>query len=219
MKGIVIVAVLALMPALLEAAVVLTNTSTGPGRQILTREIEPGTWRATPITTGSTDSILNSVVAEIQDSNPSGTLFMEVWTVGAFADPGAVVARLSLTGDTLAEKTFTGTVPLAANTSYFIVTGVDDGGGQWNEAVNFADPPGPDFAVDGGFWTLDTVFGGSSFQISYSSGNSGANWSADGFLEAPLRMTIDAQAVPEPSVLAFASAALTGAAFRRRRTQ
>ncbi len=55
---------IALLPALLEAVVLLANTSTGPRREILRREIVPTTWRATLVMTSDTKLNLSWVLAQ-----------------------------------------------------------------------------------------------------------------------------------------------------------
>lgn len=187
-----------------NADLVLSNTQLNSGRLILQREISIDAWHATPFTTDGSDYSLTSITAEITDSNPAGTLFMEIWSVDAtFATPDASLARLSLSANQPGQKTFTGNVSLVADTSYFIVTGVDNGGGQWNESVNFSNPLGADFNVDSGPWTLETIYSsGSSFKTSYNSPDFGVSWSSDSLLNAPLRMDIQAT-VPEPYAISL----------------
>lgn len=181
---------------------VLSNTDTVPGRQTLARTIGVEDWRATPFTTDGFDYTLNSVVSEIADSGSIGTLFMEIWSTSPSYAPGSSLGRLTLTGDLSAEKTFTGAIALDANTSYFVVTGVDSGGGLagWQQSVNVTDAFGPDFNVNNGSWLLETQSTPSPIQESYSSANLGSSWGGD-TLSAPLRMTIDATVVPEPAAI------------------
>lgn len=181
-----------------SADLIMSNTETN-GRQVLTREISPLVWSATPFTTDGFDYTLDSVAAEIEDFNPAGTLFLEVWSVdNTFAAPDTSLGRMTLVDNQLGLKTFTGAIQLTADTSYFIVTGVDNGGGQWFERLNYADPLGPDFEVDLGSWTLETLFGASSIQQSYASESQGLTWQSDALLGAPLRMQMEATVIPEP---------------------
>ena len=186
-----------------SADLVMSNTNTN-GRQVLTRDISPQVWSATPFTTDGSDYILNSILAEIEDFNEAGTLFLEVWSVdNVFASPDISLGRLSLIDDQLVQKTFSGSIPLSANTSYFLVAGVDNGGGQWRERINYSDPLGPYFDVDLGTWTLETLFNASSIQQSYSSSNLGGTWQSDALLGAPLRMQMEASVVPEPVTISL----------------
>lgn len=182
------------------------------------RLLSSSSWYATPITTDGSGYTLTEVTAEIEDFNPAGTLFMEVWSVSGSPNyaPLAKIDRLSLV-DANYPKVFTGSVSLSAGTSYFIVTGVDNGGGQWRENVNFADPLGPYFSVQSGSWSLATL--GVNPPQSLKSDDFGATWTDGGALSAPLRMSITAVAVPEPSTFAlFGLGALVLArhALRRR---
>ncbi|MEI6166860.1 MAG: PEP-CTERM sorting domain-containing protein [bacterium] len=81
------------------------------------------------------------------------------------------------------------------------MTGVDNGGGQWRENVNYGDPFGPYFSVQSGSWTLSTL--GVGPPQSLKSVDFGATWTDGGALSAPLRMSITAVAVPEPSTFAL----------------
>jgi hypothetical protein len=142
-----------------RAEVVLDNLfpDPTPGMQIVQRVLGPDSWYATPITTGGSVYTLTEVTAQIEDFGAAGTLFMEVWSVdGGNFNPLASLARLSLV-DANFPKVFTGSVSLSANTSYFIVSGVDNGGGHWKEDVNYADPFGPYFSVQSGSWSLSTI--------------------------------------------------------------
>lgn len=187
-----------------NADLVLSNTDTLSGRQVLQRETSVGNWHATPITTDGFDYTLTSISTEISDFNPAGTLFLEIWSVSGVATPGSSLGRLSLTQSSISNKTFSGSISLIADTSYFVVTGVDNGGGQWFESVNQSDPLGSkDFNIDLGPWTLETLFSGSSIKTSYQSDDFGEVWQSDALLSAPLRMVIQADVVPEPSVIAL----------------
>lgn len=195
-----------------SAAVVLDNLfpDPTPGMVVYNRILSSSSWYATPITTDGSDYTLAEVSAEIEDFNPAGTLFMEVWSVSGSPNyaPLAIIQRLSLV-DANYPKVFTGSVSLSANTSYFLVTGVDNGGGQWRENINFANPPGPYFSVQSGSWSLSTI--GTAVPQSLTSTDFGVTWTDSGVLSAPVRMSITATAVPEPStwaLLALASVAL-----------
>jgi hypothetical protein len=196
-----------------NASVVLDNQFPDPtaGMQILQQSLSSTNWRATPITTDGFDYTLNSITANIQDFNPAGTLFLEIWSVDTSLTygPGAIIGRLQLTDNQPSMKVFStnlSPINLSANTSYFVVTGVDNGGGQWYEKVNLADPLGPNFQVMSGTWLLQT--NGPSSAINESFNGTVDNqlqltWQSAGLLRAPLRMTIDATAVPEPSTWAL----------------
>ena len=204
-----------------NAGLVLDNLFPDPtsGMSVVQRQLSSSAWYATPITTDGSDYTLTEVSAEIADSNPAGTLFMEVWTVGGPLDnyaPQTKIDRLFLV-DANYPKVFTGSVSLSANTSYFIVTGVDNGGGQWFEQINYGDPFGPYFSVQSGSWSLSTIGVGSPQSL--KSADFGASWTDGGALSAPLRMSITAMAVPEPStwrLLGLGVLVLAGHALRRR---
>ncbi|MEI6166861.1 MAG: choice-of-anchor R domain-containing protein [bacterium] len=95
-----------------------------PGMQVVQRVLSSSSWYATPITTDGSGYTLTEVTAEIEDFNPAGTLFMEVWSVSGSPNyaPLVKIDRLSLV-DANYPKVFTGNVSLSADTSYFIVTG------------------------------------------------------------------------------------------------
>ncbi len=202
-----------------RATVVLDNLfpDPTPGMQIVQRTLGPDSWYATPFTTDGSNYTLTEVTAQIEDFGAAGTLFMEIWSVdtGNF-NPLASLARLSLV-DANFPKVYTGSVSLSANTSYFIVSGVDNGGGHWKEDVNYADPFGPYFAVQSGSWALSTI--GVAVPQSMRSIDFGATWTDGAALSAPLRMSVTATAVPEPSawaLLGLSAFALAGRALRRR---
>ena len=202
-----------------SAAVALDNLFPDPtsGMQIVQRVLGPDSWYATPITTDGSAYTLTEVTAQIEDFGAAGTLFMEVWSVdsGNF-NPLASLARLSLV-DANFPKVFTGSISLNATTSYFIVSGVDNGGGHWKEDVNYADPFGPYFSVQSGSWSLSTI--GVGVPQSLHSVDFGATWTDGGALSAPLRMSIAATVVPEPATVALfglGGLAIIGRALRRR---
>lgn len=207
-----------------QAAIVLSNLEfLGDRIESSSVEVSPLNWEATPFTTDGFNYRLNSITASIGDSNPTVTpaLFMEIWDISASASPGAKLNRLTLDIDTNGVKVWDGNVTLSASTSYFLVVGVDNGGGQWNQFLNLNNPPvAPlgDFRVDQGSWKLETDFFSSTIVQSYSSASLGASWSSDGQTGAPLRMEIDATIIPEPSSCIFLSAAVIGLSFRRQPT-
>ncbi len=223
MKLVMLPVVMTILLMSANADLVLSNIATVAGRQTLQRQIAPDSWHATPITTDGSDYSLTSINAEISDFNPAGTLFLEIWSVdGTDATPLSSLARLTLSQDLPANKTFTGNVSLLADTSYFIVTGVDNGGGQWDEINNHTDPLAAgsvDFGVDGGSWTLETSFSGSSLKTSYNSSDKGTTWFSDSLLSAPLRMDIQATAVPELSTSTLLGIGLLSIAALRRRNR
>jgi len=197
-----------------NATVVMDNQFPGSttGMQILQRTLTSSSWRATPITTDGFDYTLNSITANIQDRNPAGTLFLEVWSVDTSVTygPGSKIGRLQLVDNQATQKLFSANVTsisLSANTSYFVVAGVDNGGGSWDENINFANPLGPYFQVMTGNWLLQTNGPNSSVLRDSFHGTVDNSlqltWQSSGLLSAPLRMTIDATAVPEPSTWAL----------------
>ncbi|MFC4992870.1 choice-of-anchor R domain-containing protein [Rubritalea tangerina] len=190
------------LQALSYGAVVLSNLDDLPDRiESTSITVSPLNWQATPITTDNASYQINSITANIGDFNPAGTLFMEIWSVDGFAEPNANLQRLNLVQDFNGAKEWTGNLILSANTSYFVVVGVDNGGGQWRNFININDPVTPtfgDFRVDQGSWLLETDFMGSPIIQSYSSGSQGSSWSSDGLTGAPLRLEIDATVIPEP---------------------
>ena len=207
---------------LASAGVVLDNlfpALSTPGMQVSRRTLSPSSWYATPITTNGAIYTLTEVSAEIEDFNPAGTLFMEVWSVSGAPNyaPLGKIDRLSLV-DANFPKVFAGSVSLSANTSYFLVTGVDNGGGQWREDVNAADPFGSStyFLVQSGIWSLSTI--GTAVTQSLYSSDFGATWTDSGVLSAPVRMSITATAVPEPSTWVLLGLAGVPVLFFRLRT-
>lgn len=208
----------------INADLVLSNRALSPDRQVLAGSLAPDIWRATPITTDGEAYTLHSITAEIFDLSPAGTLFIEIWSVNsATYAPEASIDRLILTQSTASDKTFSGSINLEADTSYFVVSGVDQAGGQWEEQLNFTDTLQKDFIVDAGSWLLETQTDTTPKQISYSSANSGGAWSADALLEAPLRMDIDASIIPEPATVSIVclggAITLFAHRFRRREDQ
>lgn len=211
-----------------NATVVMDNQFPDPttGMQILERNITVSHWYATPITTDGFDYTLNSITANIQNFNPAGTLFLEVWSVDTSLTygPGSIIGRLQLVDNQPSVKLFSANVTpisLSANTSYFVVTGVDNGGGAWKEEINLADPFGPYFQVMAGNWLLQTNGPSSVLRDSFHGTVSNSlrlTWQSSGLLSAPLRMTIDATAVPEPSTWALVGLGvlMSGSLLRRR---
>jgi len=218
--SVVLAVVLVFLPGVPARAVVTLDNlfpDPTPGMQIVQRLLGPDSWYATPITTDGSAYTLTGVTAQIEDFGAAGTLFMEVWSVdsGNF-NPLASLARLTLV-DANFPKVFTGSVSLNANTSYFIVSGVDNGGGHWKEDVNYADPFGPYFSVQSGSWSLSTI--GVGVPQSMKSIDFGVTWTDGGALSAPLRMSVTATAVPEPCTIALfglGTFALAGRALRRK---
>ena len=214
------------LAATLRAVTVLDNTfdEATPGLSILRRDLTPTSWYATPFTTDGFAYKLNSIRADIEDFGAPVGLFLEIWGVSTLTGgPSSSLGRLQLV-DTGFPKEFaanilSGEIFLSANTSYYVVTGVDNGGGSYREQVNFADPLGPYFNVESGDWPLETVLPGLTNQMSFHSTTEGSNWQESGLLAAPTRMIVDATVVPEPSVwalLLFSGLGLFFHAVRRR---
>lgn len=210
----------------LRAVTVLDNTfeEATPGLSILRRDLTPTSWYATPFTTDGFAYKLNSIRADIEDFGPPVGLFLEIWGVSTLTGgPSSSLGRLQLV-DTGFPKEFaanilSGEIFLSANTSYYVVTGVDNGGGSYREQINFADPLGPYFNVESGDWLLETILPGLTNQMSFHSTTAGSGWQESGLLAAPTRMIVDASVVPEPSVwalLLFSGLGLVFQAVRRR---
>ena len=93
-----------------SGTVVMDNQfpDTTTGMLILQEDLTPSHWRATPITTDAFDYTLNSITANIQDFNPAGTLFLEIWSVDTSLTygPGSIIGRLQLTDNQQSTKVF-----------------------------------------------------------------------------------------------------------------
>lgn len=198
-----------------RAAVVLDNVS--GSHTVVLGDVSPLTWRATPFHTDSSPSILNSVTAKVEDFNAAGTLFLEVWSVttGLPPGPGSAISRLTLDSSTFDTKQFSGSVPLAADENYFLVMGVDNGGGSWREEKNFQD-----FTVDSGTWNLlihITNPSPADFHATLSSNDLGATWTTDGAISSPGLFVLDATPTPEPGTAFLLGLGTMFCLLRRRR--
>ena len=202
--------------AVARSATVLDNTfdpATTSGLRVLQRDLSPSSWYATPITTDGFEYKLNSIKADIKDFGPPVGLFLEIWDVSTLTGgPSSSLGRLQLVDPGFPKEfeanILSGEISLSANTSYYVVTGVDNGGGSYREQINFADPPGPYFNVESGTWLLETVLPGLTNQMSFRSTTLDFSWQEDGLLAAPLRMTIDATSVCPEIVLSNTAGAV-----------
>ena len=202
--------------AVARSATVLDNTfdpATTSGLRVLLRDLSPSSWYATPITTDGFEYKLNSIKTDIEDFGPPVGLFLEIWDVSTLTGgPSSSLGRLQLVDPGFPKEfeanILSGEISLSANTSYYVVTGVDNGGGSYREQINFADPPGPYFNVESGTWLLETVLPGLTNQMSFRSTTLGRGWQESGRLAAPLRMTIDATSVCPEIVLSNTAGAV-----------
>lgn len=89
-----------------------------------------GDVRATPFTTDASFTEFDGVELSAVTLFAPGLFFVEIWDVDAFAQPNSVVAVLSGPSAPSGFARYTGTVSLQPNTSYFLVTGLRNGGSQ-----------------------------------------------------------------------------------------
>lgn len=143
-------------------------------------------WTSVSFTTDGQAYTLDSVSLDVAvASNTSGNFFVSIYDESNFR-PGSLITNGSLTGSdnpTVGTNVYSaaGTVSLAANTAYHIVTGVSSGAGVY--AINWTTS-----TSQTGDWTLGDARA--------NSGNQGSSWS---FSSGPLIASVNATAVPEPS--------------------
>ena len=95
---------------------------------------------AVPFVTDSRFTRLEGVEITAATLLTPGNVFVQIWDVDAFGEPGNVVGTLSGPTDPTGLSQYTGTVDLQPERSYFLVIGIGNGAGTLGTAV---------FAIDG----------------------------------------------------------------------
>ncbi|MCZ8188987.1 MAG: PEP-CTERM sorting domain-containing protein [Microcystis sp. LE19-338.1B] len=155
-------------------------------------------WEGSSFTTGSSSYNLNSATLLLEQSTASANLFVRLYSNNS-GQPGTVITNFTNPASittTLANNTFTLATPqaLAANTTYWLVSGVSSGAGGYNwgytSSFNQTGLPG---------WTI-----GDGYVESYNQGGSWTSFPTDGPYQFSLEGTENATSVPEPgSVVAL----------------
>ena len=141
---------------------------------------------AVPFVSDSQFTQLDGVEINATTLLPPGNVFVQIWDMDAFGQPGNVVGTLSGPTDPAGLSRYSGTIGLVPDTSYFLVIGAGNGAGSIGTALfavdgNQADsqpPPiyriGTDFDGDGAINFVNKCQG--------SATGSGANWVCGGLL-------------------------------------
>lgn len=188
-----------------RAAVIFDTTTTTPDEY---GNVESDGWFGQSFTVGSSSATLTSVVLAMtadNQVNASGNFFVSVYdATGAGSTPGTSLLALSGSANpaTAGDYTYTGSLLLAANTTYYIVAGVSSGSGLYEWAAHSSEDAGTiglaNYLGIPPAWTLtDTT---------------------DTF---NMQLNGDISAVPEPAQWGFISCALLGLVClveRRRRS-
>jgi hypothetical protein len=167
-------------------------------------------WIGQTFTMGGSSATLSSVVLAMAADNtviPSGNFFVSVYDAnGAGSTPGISLATLTGSANpaTAGNYIYTGSLLLAANTTYYIVAGVSSG----NAVYEWAAHAGEDVGT-----------------IGYSdSFDGGATWNTDNtppgtvFTDSTFNMKINGDiSVPEPSTIGLVVVGLLGVLGIRRR--
>ncbi len=163
---------------------------------------------AVPFTTGANGAgySLANVTLDLADANGTPSNFqVELFSSGG-GDPNASLLVLAGNSNpaTAGQYSYGGTFSLAPNTSYFVVASAGAVGGvnnyRWNNtsSTNESSPDG---------WTIGTGY--------FRNTGTGGSWTATDF---PLKISVDASAIPEPGSAALLLLAAGGLAAARRRT-
>jgi hypothetical protein len=184
-----------------RAAVIFDSTTTTPDNY---GNVEADGWFGQSFSMGSSSATLSSVVLSMTADNavvPTGNFFVSLYdATGAGSTPGASLLTLSGSANpaTAGDYTYTGSLLLAANTTYYVVAGVSSGSGVYEWAAHSSEDNGT---------------------IGYSdSFNSGVTWNSDNtppgtvFTDATFNMQINGNisSVPEPAEWGLISCALLG---------
>lgn len=215
---VILVVLLSTLASVVNAELVLSNTATSEIGEISSESISSSYWRATPFKTDGSNYRLDSILADIAITTPTGgPLLMEIWTAGgANGGPNALLETLTLADEVARAIKFTGSASLSSNTSYFVVLKmIPNPSYGYYETVNFTDGVGGDFGVDAGSWSLENAAGD---HRTYTAINGGP-WGDDSNLNAPLRMDIQATVIPEPATTGLMGLAAFGLFLARNKTR
>ncbi|GAA5497045.1 hypothetical protein Rhal01_03233 [Rubritalea halochordaticola] len=193
----------------LQAATVLDNRGSHTTALVT---LAPDSWHAVPIEVDGQSYELATITVDFSDP-VAGNLYAGIWSSSIFQPGSEIETLLLVSGTGTAEKTFASLAPtvLNANTNYYVVFGVFNGGGDAFLQVNQQD-----FSIDQGGWTFNT--GDNSVpQTTFRSVNEGATWSSDGITASPARISIDATAIPEPTTSVMLGVFVFAAFARHRR--
>jgi len=167
-------------------------------------------WVAQPFTLDNANYNLNSATLGMTTATSAGGNFVVQIRDDAAGSPGStVLATLSGNSDPFAGglQTYSGSVLLSANQTYYVVAGVTAGGANYSWNGGFSDNQTGTLA-----WNI----GDQQFS---SPGTAGVVWSFSSTIANLI--SLDATPVPEPGTLSIAMIGLacagTFAAYRRRR--
>jgi len=178
------------------AVTLVENLSQGTNS---TSGIELGIWQGSSFTTGSGSYNLNSATLLFQEFSASTDLFVRLYSDNS-GQPGTVITNFTNPTPittTLTNNTFTLATPqaLAANTTYWLVSGTTGGGWyDWGYTTSFNQTGLPSWTIGDGY---------------VASNNQGGSWDSfptDGPYQFSLEGTISTPptSVPEPgSVVAL----------------
>jgi hypothetical protein len=194
-----------------QAKVVLGNFNQPSTGQFFTTRTD--SWTAVPFTTDGTYLTLTQIeTLAVTITTPPSRFFVQIRDVDAFARPNNTIGTLSGSQSPSGYSTYTGSIILNPNTSYFVVYGVHNGGGQhWSMIV---DTPQADIGENLFQFGTDIDSNGSVDLNSQCSG--GLNdlalektWQCGGVINSQFFIKTRITAIPTPAPIVPAAVSLS----------